>query len=81
MRCGCPVCGSYAVQVQRGTDCLCKCPECGWECRDCMANGEEHFAFIDRDKAAWMKRLARELNDEEPKEHETNGESREKRNG
>ncbi len=61
MRCGCPFCGAYTVQIKRGMDSLCKCPECGWECRDCMANGDDHFSFMDREKVAWMKHLADEL--------------------
>ncbi len=38
MRCACRLCGTYMVQVEHGLDSGCKCPECGFECRDCMGS-------------------------------------------
>nr|MDD6336638.1 hypothetical protein [bacterium] len=36
MQCGCPDCGRLMVQVQRGLQSTCICPECGVTCRACM---------------------------------------------
>lgn len=40
MRCACRLCGTYMVQVERGLDSGCKCPECGFVCRDCMGSAQ-----------------------------------------
>ncbi len=40
MRCSCRVCGTYMIQTERGLDSGCKCPDCGFECRDCMGSAQ-----------------------------------------
>lgn len=36
MRCGCPQCGTYMVQQERGLKSGCMCPACGFSCNACM---------------------------------------------
>lgn len=36
MRCGCPSCGIYMVQSERGLSSGCVCPNCGHACAACM---------------------------------------------
>ena len=40
MRCSCRVCGTYMVQIERGLESGCKCPDCGNECHDCMGSAQ-----------------------------------------
>ncbi len=39
MRCSCPNCDLYMVQVERGIKSGCKCPACAYICRACMGGG------------------------------------------
>jgi|GEM_PF-2377455 len=57
MRCGCPVCGEYAVQVERGFESRCVCPSCGWECADCMGGKNKRFTFIAKDDLDALKNM------------------------
>lgn len=41
MRCGCPVCGEYMIQAERGLSSGCVCPACGNVCTACMGNVSE----------------------------------------
>ncbi|MGI6150839.1 MAG: regulatory protein RecX [Christensenellales bacterium] len=36
MQCGCPVCGTFMGQVERGSDSRCICPNCGFDCDACL---------------------------------------------
>lgn len=36
MQCGCPVCGTFMGQVERGADSRCVCPNCGFACDACL---------------------------------------------
>ena len=38
MQCGCPNCGTFMVQAMRGTESRCVCPNCLYECNDCMGS-------------------------------------------
>ncbi len=38
MRCGCPNCGTYMIQAERGLGSGCVCPACGNICKDCMGS-------------------------------------------
>lgn len=48
MQCGCPECGCYMGQVQRGLDSGCKCPACGYECHDCMGSHQKDPDTMDK---------------------------------
>ena len=39
MRCGCPECGAYMVQQEKGTQSVCVCPNCFFTCDACMGRG------------------------------------------
>lgn len=39
MRCGCPACGTYMVQSERGLESGCVYPACLAVCRACMGEG------------------------------------------
>jgi len=36
MQCGCPVCGTFMGQVEKGASSRCVCPGCGFECDACL---------------------------------------------
>lgn len=36
MQCGCPVCGTFMGQVERGAESRCVCPNCGFDCDACL---------------------------------------------
>lgn len=40
MRCGCPMCGTYMVQRERGLESGCICPACSEKCNACVADGQ-----------------------------------------
>lgn len=49
MQCGCPVCGTFMGQVERGTDSRCVCPNCGFACDACLGTAsvmpKGHYAM------------------------------------
>ena len=36
MQCGCPECGTWMTQVQKGLKSHCACAHCGYTCNACM---------------------------------------------
>jgi len=36
MRCGCPQCGTYMIQEEKGLQSACVCPACAFRCGACM---------------------------------------------
>ena len=36
MQCGCPVCGTFMGQDERGLESKCRCPACGYSCSACL---------------------------------------------
>lgn len=55
MRCSCKVCGTYMVQIEHGLSSGCKCPDCGYECHDCMGSEQPPMQINE------LKRRAEEL--------------------
>ena len=49
MRCGCPICGTYMIQSERGLDSGCVCPACGNMCCACNSP-EQHPASLNEIK-------------------------------
>lgn len=39
MQCGCPECGTWMSQVQKGLKSHCACAACGYTCNACMGTG------------------------------------------
>lgn len=64
MRCSCRACGTYMVQVEHGLSSGCKCPDCGFECRDCMGSAQPPME-IGELKRRMEETLAREREEEE----------------
>ena len=63
MRCSCRVCGTYMIQREHGLQSGCKCPDCGFECKDCMGSAQQPM-----DAAALAARFARIREDEDLRE-------------
>lgn len=38
MRCGCPYCATFMVQLEENAS-ACICPECGYRCNACLGTG------------------------------------------
>ena len=36
MQCGCPVCGTFMGQDEKGLESSCRCPACGYRCSACL---------------------------------------------
>ncbi len=36
MQCGCPICGTFMGQVEKGSESRCVCPNCGFDCDACL---------------------------------------------
>lgn len=61
MKCGCEKCGAFTVHVEKGEDSYCVCPECLWECRDCLGGKNPRFSFMDRETAKAMREETEKL--------------------
>lgn len=64
MRCGCPECGTYMIQAERGLVSGCVCPACGFLCRACMGH-EQSVLNRDTFLEEYLLRKSMEIKQEE----------------
>ena len=59
MQCGCPQCGTFMGQVEKGLNSYCICPRCGYSCSACMGSGSQAHV----PKFPKKQQLSRQLRD------------------
>ncbi|MGI6192184.1 MAG: regulatory protein RecX [Christensenellales bacterium] len=61
MQCGCPVCGTFMGQVERGSESRCICPNCGFTCDACLGTS----SIMPKGSYTMPESFAKELEREE----------------
>ena len=64
MRCGCPDCGSYMIQQERGLFSGCVCPACGASCTACMGTEQAPVEASELSMQAQLRARLRELEEQ-----------------
>lgn len=64
MRCGCPDCGNYMIQRERGLFSGCACPACGASCTDCMGTEQAPLETCELSMQAQLRAKLRELEEQ-----------------
>ena len=64
MRCGCPDCGSYMIQRERGLLSACVCPACGASCTACMGTEQSPMDVSELSMQARLRERLRELEEQ-----------------
>ena len=62
MRCGCPNCGTYMIQEERGLESACVCPACAHRCTACLGTEQAPMTI---EQLRGQARLLEELRSEE----------------
>lgn len=65
MRCGCPHCGIYMVNRERGLKSECVCPNCLFTCNACMGTEAVPLSHGELELQALLRQRLRELEQEE----------------
>ncbi len=64
MRCGCPDCGTYMIQRERGLLSGCVCPACGASCTACMGTEQAPVEASELSMQAQLRARLRELEEQ-----------------
>ena len=64
MRCGCPHCGTYMIQREKGLLSECVCPACNLTCTACMGTEQTPMNTDELSMQAQLRARLRELEDQ-----------------